>query len=205
LDAYTAYGIPFPCTQERFDGFEDQLAVVTGLWSTPAGQQFAFDGDHYQLAESPALPKPAQTDGLRGGPPVLIGGLGKKRTPSLAATYADEFNLPFADVETTQAQFARVREACEAQQRDPATMRWSNALVVCVGADEAEVERRAQAIGREPAELRENGVAGTPQEAIDTIGRYAAAGAERIYLQFLDLADLDHLRLVAAEVMPHVG
>ena len=136
---------------------------------------------------------------------MLIGGLGKRRTPALAARYADEFNLPFVDLDTTRAQFARVRGACEEQGRDPQTLRWSNALVVCVGADEAEVERRAAAIGREPAELRENGVAGTPQEAIDKLAAYAEAGAERVYLQFLDLADLDHLRLVAAEVMPHVG
>ena len=195
---HTAYGIPFPSTKERFDRFEEQLAIITGLWATEGG--FAFDGEHYQVADSPGLPKPTQPK-----PPVLIGGLGAKRTPALAARYADEFNLPFVDVETTTAQFARVRAACEEQGRDPETLRWSNALVVCVGADEAEVERRAAAIGRDKDELRANGVAGTPQEAIDKLAAYAAAGAERVYLQFLDLGDLDHLRLVAAEVMPHVG
>jgi F420-dependent oxidoreductase-like protein len=195
---HTAYGIPFPGTRERFDRLEEQLAVITGLWATEGG--FRFDGEHYQVAESPGLPKPVQPK-----PPILVGGLGKKRTPELAARYADEFNLPFVDEATTEAQFARVREACERQGRDPGTMRWSNALVVCVGADEAEVERRAKAIGREKDELRENGLAGTPQEVVDKIGRYAELGAERIYLQVLDLADLDHLRLLAAEVMPHVA
>lgn len=199
-EEHTAYGIPFPDTGERFDRFEEQLAIVTGLWATPVGERFTHHGTHYQLTDSPALPKPAQDK-----PPVLIGGLGKRRTPELTARYADEFNLPFVDEETTRAQFARVREACERADRDPATLRWSNALVVCVGADEAEVERRAQAIGRDKDELRENGLAGTPAEVVDKIGRYAALGAERIYLQFLDLSDLDHLRLVAREVMPHVG
>ena len=194
---HTAYGIPFPSTGERFDRFEEQLAIITGLWATEGG--FSFDGRHYQVSDSPGLPKPTQTK-----PPVLIGGLGKRRTPELAARYADEFNLPFVDLETTRTQFARVREACERQGRDPGTMRWSNALVVCVGADEAEVDRRAAAIGRDKAELRENGLAGTPQEVVDKIGRYAEAGAERLYLQFLDLADLDHLRLVAGEVLPVV-
>lgn len=194
---HTAYGIPFPSTGERFDRFEEQLAIITGLWATEGG--FAFDGEHYQVADSPGLPKPVQPK-----PPVLIGGLGKKRTPELAARYADEFNLPFVDEATTEAQFARVRAACEQQGRDPATMRWSNALVLCVGADEAEVERRARAIGRDKAELRENGLAGTPAEVVDKIGRYAALGAERVYLQVLDLADLDHLRLVASDVLPHV-
>ncbi|WP_243059740.1 LLM class F420-dependent oxidoreductase [Nocardioides sp. SR21] len=195
---HTKYGIPFPGTGERFDRFEEQLAIITGLWATDGG--FTHDGAHYQVADSPGLPKPVQPK-----PPVLIGGLGKKRTPELAARYADEFNLPFVDEETTKAQFARVREACEQEGRDPQTMRWSNALVLCVGADEAEIDRRAAAIGREKAELRENGLAGTPEEVVDKIGRYAALGAERIYLQVLDLADLDHLRLVAREVMPHVA
>jgi F420-dependent oxidoreductase-like protein len=196
---HTAYGIPFPDVKERFDRFEEQLAIVSGLWSTPAGETFTHDGTHYPVTDSPALPKPVQER-----IPLLVGGGGKRRTPELAARYADEFNLPFVDLDTTRTQFARVREACERQDRDPATMRWSNALVVCVGADEVEIERRAAAIGREKDELRENGVAGTPDEAIDKIRRYADLGAERIYLQFLDLSDLDHLRLVAGDVLPQV-
>ncbi|CAN5444335.1 LLM class F420-dependent oxidoreductase [soil metagenome] len=194
------YGIPFPGTGERFDRFEEQLAIITGLWAAPlGGPGFSYAGAHYTVTDSPGLPKPAQAK-----PPVLIGGVGKKRTPELSARYADEFNLPFVDEATTKAQFARVAAACEAIDRDPATMTWSNALVLCAGADEAEVERRAAAIGRDKDELRRNGVAGTPQEVVDTIARYAALGAERLYLQVLDLSDLDHLALVAADVMPHV-
>jgi len=105
---HTAYGIPFPGTGERFDRFEEQLAIITGLWATPDGERFGFEGARHRLADSPALPKPVQ----RPRPPVLVGGLGKKRTPALAARFADEFNLPFADEETTRAQFERVRRAC---------------------------------------------------------------------------------------------
>lgn len=202
---HTAYGIPFPeAAGARFDRFEEQLEVITGLWTTPVGDRYAFAGEHYRLSDSPALPKPTQTSGHRGGVPLLIGGLGKKRTPELAAAYADEFNLPFVDEETTAAQFARVRAAAERIDRDPATLTWSNALVVCVGADEAELARRADAIGREVDELRANGLAGTPAEVVDKVGRYAALGSQRLYLQVLDVADLDHLRLIAAEVAPHV-
>jgi alkanesulfonate monooxygenase SsuD/methylene tetrahydromethanopterin reductase-like flavin-dependent oxidoreductase (luciferase family) len=165
------------------------------VWATEGG--FSFEGEHYQISDSPGLPKPTQPK-----PPVLVGGKGPRRTPALAAQYANEFNLPFVDEAVTEAQFARVREACERRDRDPDELTWSNALTVCIGADEAEVERRAKAIGREADELRANGLAGTPDEVLDKIGRYAAVGSQRLYLQVLDLADLDHLRLVAAEVLP---
>ncbi|WP_110205347.1 LLM class F420-dependent oxidoreductase [Nocardioides daejeonensis] len=197
---HTKYGIPFPDTTERFDRFEEQLEIITGLWRTPFGDSYDFAGRHYRLADSPALPKPVQTP----HPPVLIGGLGKRRTPALAARFADEFNLPFVSLETTRTQFARVREACGSIGRDPASLTWSNALVVCVGRDEAEIARRAARIGREVEELRENGLAGTPDEVVAKIRAYGAEGAQRIYLQVLDLADLDHLDLVADQVMPHV-
>jgi F420-dependent oxidoreductase-like protein len=193
---HTAYGIPFPALGERFDRLEEQLAVITGLWATPAGETFAHDGSHYPVAESPALPKPVQAGGI----PVIVGGGGPRRTPALAARYATEFNLPFAPLDTYLTQRDRVIAACEAVDRDPASMTWSVALVACVGADEAEVARRAAAIGREPEELRRNGVAGTPDEAAATLRRWAEAGIERVYLQVLDLADLDHLDLVAREV-----
>ena len=195
---HTAYGIPFPDTGERFDRLEEQLAVITGLWGSEGS--FSHHGEHYQVTDSPGLPKPAQQK-----PPVLIGGGGKRRTPALAARYADEFNLPFMPFEEGLAQNDRVRQACEDIGRDPSTMRFSSALVLCVGADEPEVARRAAAIGREVDELRENGLAGTVDEVVDKIGRYAESGQTRLYLQTLDLHDLDHLRLVAAEVMPHVS
>lgn len=197
---HTAYGIPFPDTRERFDRFEEQLEVITGLWRTPAGERFTHEGTYYPLADSPALPKPHQDP----HPPVLVGGHGKRRTPALAARFADEFNIPFPPFEDVRPQFDRVRAACEERERDPATMTWSVALVLCAGSDEAEVVRRAGAIGREPDELRSNGLAGTPAEVVERIGQFAEAGAERIYLQVLDLHDLDHLHLVAEEVMPHL-
>jgi F420-dependent oxidoreductase-like protein len=199
-EEHTAYGIPFPETRERFDRLEEQLEIITGLWRTPPGSRFTHRGTHYQVEDSPALPKPVQDP----HPPIIVGGMGKRRTPELAARFADEFNIPFGSLEATREQFARVRAACEAADRDPRTLAWSNALVVCVGADEEEFRRRAEAIGREPEELRRNGVAGTPVEAVDILTRFAEAGSQRVYLQVLDLQDLDHLRLLAAEVMPHV-
>jgi F420-dependent oxidoreductase-like protein len=195
---HAAYGIPFPSLGERFDLLEEQLAVITGLWGTPEGETFSFDGVHYQLTDSPALPKPAQ----RPRPPVLLGGGGPRRTPRLAARFADEFNVPFQSVPDSAAGFARVREACEAAGRYPATMTYSVAQTVCCGKDEAEFRRRAAAIGREPADMREHGLGGTPGEVAAKIAEYAEIGAERIYLQVLDLSDLDHLALIASDVVP---
>ncbi|MEO1055660.1 MAG: LLM class F420-dependent oxidoreductase [Actinomycetota bacterium] len=192
---HTAYGLPFPPLGERFDRLEEQLEIITGMWSTPVGDTFSFDGTHYPVADSPALPKPAQ-DRV----PVIIGGGGPKRTPALAARFASEFNTPFVPREFFSAQADRVRAACETIDRDPAEITFSAALVLCCGADEEQFRRRAEAIGREPDELRTNGAAGTPAEVAETLAAWTEAGAERVYLQVLDLADLDHLDLVAAEV-----
>jgi F420-dependent oxidoreductase-like protein len=193
---HQAYGIPFPDLGGRFDRLSEQLEVITGLWRTPLSETFSYAGQHYHLTDSPGLPKPAQI----GGPPIIIGGRGAVRTPMLAARHAAEFNLPFGDLAAYQVQQNRVRAACEHIGRDPESMIWSAALVACVGGDEAEVNRRAAAIGREPAELRANGVAGTAAEAAETLSTWRAAGVERIYLQILDLTDLDHMDLIAAAV-----
>lgn len=199
---HTAYGIPFPPLGERFDRLAEQLAIISGLWATPEGETFCFDGVHYPVTDSPALPKPVQP----GGPPIIVGGRGQRRTPALAARFASEFNMPFPPLEDYRPQRERVAAACEEIGRDPMSLVWSVALVVCVGADEAEVQRRAASIGREPDELRANGAAGTPDEAAATLRRWIEeAGVDRIYLQVLDLADLDHLELIAAEVAPALG
>jgi F420-dependent oxidoreductase-like protein len=197
-EEHRAYGIAFPPTGQRFDRLEEQLAIVTGLWATPEGERFSFDGRHYRLADSPALPKPVQ----RPRPPVIVGGLGKKRTPALAARYADEFNVGFAPLRDFGTLVAAVAAACERADRDPSTMTWSTAQVLCCGEDEEAYRRRAAAIHRQPDELRANGLAGTVGEVVEKLGTFADAGAQRVYLQVLDLADLDHLRLVAEEVAP---
>ncbi|MDT0266248.1 LLM class F420-dependent oxidoreductase [Streptomyces sp. DSM 44915] len=192
-EEHTAYGIPFP--KEKFPRLEEQLAIVTGLWETPVGETFSYDGTYYQLTDSPALPKPAQAK-----VPVLVGGMGKVRTPRLAARYADEFNIPFQSAADSAEQFGRVREAAKEAGRAPEDLVYSNALVACVGRTEAEVTRRAAAIGREVAELRENGLAGTPGEVVEKIASYREAGCQRIYFQILDLDDLDHLAVIAEDV-----
>ncbi|MFK4106553.1 LLM class F420-dependent oxidoreductase [Streptomyces sp. NPDC019531] len=197
-EEHTAYGIPFP--KEKFPRLEEQLEIVTGLWATEPGETFDFHGMHYDLTKSPALPKPAQHK-----IPVLIGGHGATRTPRLAARFADEFNMPFSSVEDSETQFGRVRAAAQEAGRAADAITFSNALVVCVGKGDQEVARRAAAIGREVEELKANGLAGTPAEVVDKIGRYAAVGSRRVYLQVLDLDDLDHLELISAQVQSQLS
>jgi len=197
---HKAYGIPFPPTKQRFEMLTEQLDIITGLWSTPVGERFSYDGAHYQVVDSPALPKSKQQP----RPPVILGGHGAKRTPALAAKHADEFNLPFAPLNGFRAQRKRVRAACESVGRDPESMRFSAALVLCCGADEADLARRAASIGRDVSELRETGAAGTTAEVTEKLLAFRDAGASRIYLQTLDIDDTDHLELVAAEVAPHL-
>ena len=196
---HTAGSIPFLSLAERFDRFEDQLAILTGMWATPAGTTFDYEGRHHRIVGSPGLPKPVQSP-----LPIIIGGRGTRKTPRLAATYAAEFNLAFASLDQFVSACAGVRAACDAIGRDPTSMTFSIALVVCCGANEATVVRRAASIGRELAELRASGAAGSPGEVAETLRHFYAAGAERIYLQVLDLHDLEHLQLIAEQVRPQL-
>jgi alkanesulfonate monooxygenase SsuD/methylene tetrahydromethanopterin reductase-like flavin-dependent oxidoreductase (luciferase family) len=150
------------------------------------------------VIDSPALPKPRHRK-----PPLIVGGSGPRRTPQLTARYADEYNVGFRSIGDSGAAFERVRAACEAVART-APMTYSVAQTVCCGRDDAELARRAGALGRQVDELRDHALAGSPAEVVDKIGRFAELGCDRVYLQVLDLQDLDHLDLLASEVMPRV-
>ncbi len=197
---HASYAIPFPGTRTRFEMLEEQLEIVTGLWATPPGETFSFSGRHYNVTDSPALPKPAQQP----RPPVILGGWGTTRTPRLAAKFADEFNMPFPPVSYFREGCDHVRRACEAIGRDPSTMRFTVASVVAIGTTDAEFERRARESGQDPAQARANAIAGTPAEAVERIKEFEKAGAETVYLQYHTLDDVEHIELIAAEVLPHV-
>ncbi|MGA4686360.1 LLM class F420-dependent oxidoreductase [Micromonospora sp. AB353] len=200
---HTAYGIPFPPVSERFDRLTEQLEIVTGLWRTPSDETYSFTGEHYRLVDAPALPKPVQQP----GPPVIVGGRGPKRTPELAARYADEFNMPFKSVVETAAAYERVREACDRAGRDAsgrAPLTLSAGIVVAIGRTDAEAQRRAAPLHVTSALPPEDPVVGSPAQLVDRIGEFAAIGATRVHLRLIDFDDLDHVELIAAEVLPRL-
>lgn len=198
-EEHDAYGLPFPPVRARYDLLEDQLGILQGVWSTPPEEELHFAGRTCSVHLQAGPLRPFQQP----HPPVILGGGGGLRNARLAATFASEFNAPFMPLEQVKAVHGSVRRRCEAMGRDPAELVWSVAQVLCCGRSEAELARRAHAIGRDVGELRENGLAGAPQEVLDKIATFAEAGVQRFYLQVLDLSDLDHLRLVAEEVLPH--
>lgn len=198
---HAAYGIPFPPVGERFGRLEEQLEILTGLWSTPVGGSFSFEGRYYDLVDSPALPKPVQQP----GPPIIIGGKGLKRTPRLAARFADEFNVPFSSLTDTVTSYDRVVAAIEAEGRDGrAPIVFSFAQTIVCGANEAEVRRRAESVGLDPNGPPAAGgqLYGTPARVAEQLSDFVKAGASRAFLQVLDVHDLEHLELIAAEVAP---
>jgi alkanesulfonate monooxygenase SsuD/methylene tetrahydromethanopterin reductase-like flavin-dependent oxidoreductase (luciferase family) len=198
VEEHHDYGLPFPGPHERYDLLEDQLAILHGLWSADAGTAFVYKGRTCSVNLRVDSLRPMQ----RPHPPIILGGRARSRSSGLATRYADEFNCAFVPPELMRQRHDNVRRECEAQGRDPGSLVWSVSLVVCCGRSESEVARRAAAIGREVAELREHGVAGSPEEVVDKLAIYAAAGAERFYLQVLDVDDHDHLRLLGSEVQP---
>ncbi len=200
-DEHRAYGVPFPASlTERFERLEEQLEIIEGIWAASPQTPFSFKGRHYTVESNPGLPKPVQEP----RPPVIIGGTGTRRTPRIAALHADECNVSFAPVDVCRAMFESLDRACDGVGRDPKSVKRSVAQTVCCGEDERSLARRAGAIGRELGELRSNALAGTPKEIAGRLKAFADVGVSRVYLQFLDLSDLDQLHLIAEDVQPLV-
>lgn len=198
IDYYSGFG-------ERFDRLEEQLEIITGLWRTPAGDVFDYTGKFFRLEGAPGLPKPVQTDAAgRPGVPIIIGGRGPRRTPRLAARYGSEINIGYSPLPAILEYYGTVRAAAEAAGRDPGELTYSTMQTLCLGRTRAELEHRARAIGRDPDDLIANSMSGSPSEVADKLAHWAEAGVERVYLEVLDLADLEHLALAGSELIPAV-
>ena len=203
---HQAYGIRFPPLRERFDRLEESLELCTALWAAGAA---SFNGRYYQLVDAPAKPKPRQ----RPHPPIVVGGKGPRRTPELAARFADEFNSFGGDAAEWGSRRQKVVEACERLGRDPGTLRYSWAGATVVGTDEQDLRRRAERrmahVGAhgDPggwiSEQRGRGLlVGTVEQVADQIGALRRVGCTRWFLQVVPLGDAEMLEIVAREVAP---
>jgi F420-dependent oxidoreductase-like protein len=195
---HTAYGIPFP--PKRFGLLEEQLEIVTGLWSAPIDEGYSFTGRHYSLSGAPALPKPVQES-----VPIIIGGGGATRTPKLVARFAREYNVGFPTVEQIRERIANLEAACARVGRDPQSVRLSLAMSTIVGADDAELEHRAGRIGSTLEKVRDGvNIVGGRDEIAERMEVYARLGIERVYFQLLDQQDVTQVEFLGSEVLPHL-
>ena len=213
---HLAYGIPFPPVAERFDRLAEALELITGLWKSPSRQGYSFSGKWYQLVDSPALPKPSQHP----GPPIILGGIGKKRTPALAARFADEFNLQTSRrrapgdqrkselrSEDVADQIQRVRTAAQQLGRDPNEIVFSMSALIGVGRSSQQADAAVDPQHFSSQTFDGTTLSGSPAQIVDQLGPYAELGVTRTYVRApMEMRTLtDNFELLAAEVLPQLA
>lgn len=203
---HRAHGFPFEDLDTRFRRLEEQLAVVRGLWD-PDENPFSYDGEFERLENAWFAPKPDPP------PRLIVGGKGTRRTPVLAARYADEWNTVLAPPGRCAELRAALDDACARERREPIPLSLMTPAIV--GRTREEVRDRAarllQRVGSERSpddhldHVAEIGVAGTPDEAVARLAAYADAGIDRVMLQHMVVDDEAMLELVAEAVLPRVA
>ena len=187
---------------ERFHRYEEGVKVIKMLLESD--EPVDFYGKYYRLKEAILLPRPQRS----GGPPILIGGNGIKRSLPMAARYADEWNGVYLTPSEFSQRNQRLNELLEAEGRDPSKVRRSLMTGSVFGKDEAEVKRKVQARTsgkRTPDELRQRGVAvGTANQIADQLGQLAEAGVQRVMLQWLELDDLEGIAAMAQGILHQI-
>ena len=206
-EEHRTHGVPFPSTGERFEMLEEQLEIVHGLWS---GDVYSFESRHYAIEGCRFLPKPVQ----RPHPPIVVGGKGGPRMARLVALWGDEFNRVGGTPLQARESFARVREAVSAAERDQASVTTSFMTWVMVGRTHDEWRARVEAVRRMDrtagsfeaylADVSEDCIVGTVDQAIERMNAYAEAGVQHFVLNTELFEDIDMLELLAAEVLPKV-
>jgi F420-dependent oxidoreductase-like protein len=204
---HAAFGFPFPPVRERMDMLAEQIEIVHRLWGGD-GDKVTYEGEHYRLESCPALPRPVRAP----HPRLIVGGGAGPRSAALAARWADEYDVVYVDPAGAKDRMGRLSAACEAIGRDPASLRRSLLAKAVVGADEAEVRRRTTElmawehedgdVDAYLADLRATHIAGTPEQVLDRLGEYAAAGIRRVLVHQLVHRDLDQVELIGRGVVP---
>lgn len=191
---HTMFGFDLLSLRERFARFQEGLEVITRLLRSD--ERVTFHGRYYHLEDAILLPRPRRP----GGPPILVGGNGPRRTLPLAARYADEWNAVFVPPARFAELSARLDQLLEAEGRRPSDVRRSLMTGLVFGRNERELARKLE--GRpSPEELRARGVVvGTPPQVREQLAAFEAVGVQRIMLQWLDLDDLEGLAALAEAV-----
>ena len=203
---HRAYGFPFAETRTRMDVMGEQMEIVARSF---ADERFSFQGEHYEIDELDARPKPLQ----RPRPPIIVGGRAGRRSLALAARWADEYNTFSASVDEVRQRRDAFARAWADAGRDPDSFRFSVMVAALVGADDAELRERVARLaewqGSEPAQvldsLRATGVVGTVDEVAEQLRELEAAGAHRVMLQHLLHDDVDAVELIGRELIPRLA
>jgi F420-dependent oxidoreductase-like protein len=202
---HRAFGFPFASTRTRFDVMEEQAEIVVRSFDEGS---FSFVGEHYKIENLDALPKAVQ----RPRPPLVMGGMARPRSLAIAARWADEYNTVFVPPDEAGERREQWAAAWAEAGRDPAKLVFSVMTAVLIGADEAELRKRAERLaerrGVDADELldglRSNGICGTVDEVVERIHDYERAGVQRIMLQHFLHDDTDAVALIGREVIPRV-
>ena len=207
---HRAFGFPFPTDADRIAILAEQIEIVHRLWD-PDEAEVSFSGQHYRLEAGPALPASIQVP----HPPLILGGGAGPRAAALAARWADEYNVTGLAPDEVKEARNRLSAACEAIGRDPGSLRLSLMTGVVVGEDAAEVRARASALMEREGETGDpdrflerwgpGHVAGTVEQALETLETYAAAGVGRVMLQHLVHDDLETIDLIGREIVQEAG
>jgi F420-dependent oxidoreductase-like protein len=196
LDAeHRAYGFPFYDTRTRLELLAEQIEIVHRSWKPGS---FSFSGEHYEIEDLDALPKPVQ----QVHPTLIVGGLGGRGTIGPAARWADEYNTFSASSDEIRERRARFTEAWEREGRDPADIRFSAMVTTVVSNDERVVRERA---GQLVGDLAERSVTGTVEQAAERLRELEEAGVQRVMLQHLQHDDLETIELIGRELIPLVS
>ena len=184
----------------RFDRFAEGMEVISRLLNSD--ESFDFDGKYYNLKEAILLPRPARA----GGPPILVGGSGRKRTLPLAAKYAMEWNAIFLTPAQLTDLNSYLDELIAAEGRQPDDVRRSLMTGCYFGITDAEVQQRIEGRNKTVQDFRDLGVLiGTPNEIVAQLGELAEVGLQCVMLQWLHLDDLDGLEALANTILPQIS
>jgi len=194
------FGLPLLGLPERMQRMEEGLEAITQLLNSDKPVTYA--GEFYQLKEAILLPRPQRL----GGPPILVGGNGKKRTLQLAAKYAHEWNGTSQTPQSFRERCVRLDDYLKANERKPSDVRRSAMLGIAFGRNKAEVDQAVKALGASADELRARGrLVGEATEIVDQLRALEEAGCQQVMLQWLDQDDIGGLKAIAKDVLPKMA